>query len=218
VPIAFQSVALLSLALVFHALSGHRYPRAMAAAALESRGGAPAPRAFEASPQPRVEVSDDPRGKTFDELTCEDIMCTTVTAVPATMERKAAWELLKHHRAPMLPVVDAMHRVIGMVTHHELADLRPASLSRSVRSWLQGFVRRTAIAEDTVQGLMAACTHAVHLATPLAHLVQIFIDHAHSHVPVLNDEGTLVGVVRHSDMIRWLHREAQFPRVAGNAG
>lgn len=221
VPIAFQSAALLSLALAFHALTRHRYPRATAAAALDAnRTGAPGPGAttLGASPQPGRETFIGARGKTFEELTCEDVMSTTVRAVPASMERKAAWELLKRHRVSMLPVVDAMNRVVGMVTHHELADLPPAGISRAWRALRRDFVRRSGIVEETVEAVMADCIHAVHLATPLASLVQVFTDHAYHDVPVLNDDRRLVGVVKHSDMIRWLHREARAAQFLVDAG
>jgi CBS domain-containing membrane protein len=215
VPIAFESTALLSLALVFHSLTGHRYPRAMAAAALDgSRIRAPSPGEAILGPsaQPGSDISIGSRDKTFEELTCEDVMSTTVRAVPASMERRAAWELLNRHRVSMLPVVDAMNRLVGMVTHHELEDLPLAGMSRAWLALRGRFVRRSAIVEGTVEAVMADCIHAVHLATPLVNLVHIFTDHAYHDVPVLNDDRRLVGVVKHSDMIRMLHRETRASR------
>jgi CBS domain-containing membrane protein len=200
-PIAFQSVALLSAALSFHALTGHRYPRA----------------AFQPVPQaaavPIAEVLhplqplDVPR-KSFDKLTCEEIMSPDCPAVPATMGAQAAREMFRLHGASTLPVVDAMDRVVGMVTHHALADLPPAGLKRFWRTLRRAVLRESARVEETVEAVMAAGVHAVHRATPLAHLVPIFTEHAWHDIPVMDDARRLVGVVKHSDMIRWLHRHA----------
>ncbi|RAR51362.1 CBS domain-containing membrane protein [Paraburkholderia unamae] len=216
-PIAIQSVALLSAALAFHALTGHRYPRAAFRPTPEA---AAAPLAAIAHPllEPLLEPLDVPR-KSFEQLTCEEIMSAQCPAVPATMGAHAAREMFRRHGASTLPVVDAMDRVVGMVTHHALGDLAPAAGFRRVWGALRrALLRESARVEETVEAVMAAGVHAVHRATPLAHLVPIFTDHAYHDIPVMDDARRLVGVVRHSDMIRWLHHHAGAAQPAAAAG
>ena len=202
-PIAFQSFALLSAALAFHALTGHRYPRAAFRPAPQA---AAAPLAAH-SPH-LLEPLEYPR-KSFEELTCEEIMSIGCPAVPATMGARAAHEMFRRHGASTLPVVDAMDRVVGVVTHHALGDLAPAAgIKRFWNTLRRAVLRESARVEETVEAVMAAGVHAVHRATPLAHLVPIFIEHAYHDIPVMDDARRLVGVVRHSDMIRWLHHRA----------
>jgi len=211
VPVAFQSVALLSAALAFHALTGHRYPRAA------FRPAPPVAVPPAAIAGHLLEPVDDPR-KSFEQLTCEEIMSAACPAVPATMDTREAREMFRRHGASTLPVVDAMDRVIGMVTHHALGDLPPAGPERFWRSLRRTVLRESARLEETVEAVMAAGGHAVHRATPLAHLVPIFIEHACHDVPVMDDARRLVGVVRHSDMIRWLHHHAGVAQPVAAAG
>ncbi|WP_321926687.1 HPP family protein [Paraburkholderia guartelaensis] len=211
-PIAFQSVALLSAALAFHALTGHRYPRAAFRPTPEA---AAAPLA--ALSQHLLEPLDFPQ-KSFEQLTCEEIMSIGCPAVPATMGARAAHEMFRRHGASTLPVVDAMDRVVGVVTHHALGDLAPAAgLKRFWNTLRRAVLRESARVEETVEAVMAAGVHAVHRATPLAHLVPIFIEHAYHDIPVMDDARRLVGVVRHSDMIRWLHLHAGAAQTAAAA-
>ncbi|MDR3099889.1 MAG: HPP family protein [Paraburkholderia sp.] len=198
-PILFQSFALLSAALVFHALTGHRYPRAV------WRAAAPASTTGAAVPAALAGVSTDPQRLSFDELTCEEFMTSADHAVPLTMGRHAAWETLRRHGVHALPVVDDANRLVGTVTHHELANGRPAGFVRRLWSALW---RKTVQVEETVEAVMASGVQAVHRATPLAHLAAIFADHSCYEVPVFDDARRLLGVVRHSDMIRWLHQHA----------
>jgi CBS domain-containing membrane protein len=198
VPIVFQSFALLSAALVFHALTGHRYPRSAWLATLPNASGVSMPTSQ------RVTAAEDPQRLSFDALTCEEFMSNADHAIPLTMERHAAWETLRRHGAHVLHVVDGADRFVGTVTHHELAGGRRSGLARFTRA----LRRKTAQVEETVEAVMASGVQAVHRATPLASLAPIFADHACHEIPVLDDARRLIGVVKHSDMIRWLHQHA----------
>ncbi|RQH06925.1 HPP family protein [Paraburkholderia dinghuensis] len=210
-PVMFQSFALLSVAISYHALTGHRYPRAVAHAAPQSAAGSAQ------TGESRFEVAAAGFANAFDAMTCEDVMSTDVPAVPSTMHRKAARELLHREGVAALHVVDAMDRFVGMVTHGDLADA-PASFFARLARRLRAVVKReSARVEETVEAVMKASVHAVHQATPLAGLVHVFTDHAISSVPVLDDGQRLVGVVKHSDMIRWLHRQANEVRIDARA-
>lgn len=200
-PIAFQSLALVCAALAFHALTGQRYPRGAFRTAPAANKNTNA----KAGTLPGLEPIEAPL-KSFEQLTCEDVMSTQCQAVPATMATHAARDIFRRHRATTLPVVDAMDRVVGMVAHHALDDAKPSAWMKLRRA----FANESARGKETVEAVMAAGVHAVHRATPLAQLVPIFTDpeHAWHDVPVMDDARHLVGVVHHSDMIRWLHRHA----------
>jgi CBS domain-containing membrane protein len=202
-PVLFQSVALLSVALSYHALTGHRYPRAVAHAAPQP---APAGRRDD-EPEFAPAVKDDVLTP-FDAMTCEHVMSTDVPAVPSTMHRKAARELLHREGVHALHVVDAMNRFVGVVTHGDLADAPATLVGRLGRALRMALKQESARVEETVEAVVKASVHAVHRATPLAGLVHIFTDHSISSIPVLDDGQRLVGVVKHSDMIRLLHRHA----------
>jgi CBS domain-containing membrane protein len=201
-PVLFQSFALLSVAIVYHALTGHRYPRAVTPAALP-----PAADATQAGEEATAALAG-PFADAFDAMTCEDVMSTDVPAVPSTMHRRAARDLLNREGVPALHVVDAMDRLVGMVTHGDLAEAPASFFTRFGRALRIVLKRESARVEESVEAVMRAGVHAVHQATPLSGLVSIFTDHAISSIPVLDDGQRLVGVVKHSDMIRWLQRQA----------
>lgn len=207
-PILFQSFALLSAALVFHALTGHRYPRAawrVTAPASGQASGQASTSSAQLAPAQQAGAVTDPQRLSFDELTCEEFMTSADHAVPLTMGRHAAWEMLRRHGVHALPVVDDAHRFVGTVTHHELANGQPVGLV--CRLW-RALRRKTVQMEETVEAVMASGVQAVHRATPLAHLAAIFADHSCYEIPVLDDARRLIGVVKHTDMIRWLHQHA----------
>lgn len=202
-PVALQSVALVCAALAFHALTGHRYPRGVFRAAPEARANGAV------GALPALEPIDRPI-RSFEQLTCEEVMSTRCPAVRATMGTHAAREMFRRHGAAALPVVDAADRVVGMLTHHALDAAKPAAWAKLRRA----FAKESARMEETVEAVMAAGVHAVHRATPLAQLVPFFTEHAWHDVPVMDDARRLVGVVRHSDMIRLLHRHAGAAQAA----
>ncbi|WP_296650951.1 HPP family protein [Paraburkholderia sp.] len=206
-PVLFQSVALLGAALVYHALTGHRYPHTVVHAVPQHKTD------LERTQASRFDAAANVFWHGFDEITCEDVMSTDVRAVPSTMHRKAARELLHREGVTALHVVDAMHRLVGVVTHGDLAEASVPLLRRLWRALRRGSAR----VEETVEAVMTAAVHAVHQATPLAGLVPAFTDHAISSIPVLDDGQRLVGVIKHSDMIRWLHRQAGEARTVARA-
>ncbi|WP_206997233.1 HPP family protein [Trinickia mobilis] len=213
-PIAFQSATLLSLALVFHALTGHRYPRAAASLyAVDTRAAVQTPPRSAQAHASNASRSDEP-DKSFDELTCEDIMSAPAQAVLASMQRNDALDLLKWRGATMLPVVDAMHRVIGTVTQHDLADQPERRLPRAWFDLRRASRKRSAMFEETVEAAMAAGVRAVHHATPIVDLVPMFTARMHHPVAVLDESERLVGMVTHADMIRGLLRQASTSRRA----
>jgi CBS domain-containing membrane protein len=206
-PVMFQSFVLLSVALSYHALTGHRYPHA---AWRPVSGSAP-------TGEPRINAPADEFARSFDAMTCEDVMSTNVPAVPSTMHRKAARELLDREGVPALHVVDATDRLVGMVTHGDLVEAPVSLVTRLGRTMRTALRRESAHVEETVEAVMKAGIHAAHRATPLAGLVPVFTDHAIASIPVLDDGQRLVGVVKHSDMIRWLHRQAGETRTDARA-
>ena len=144
-PIAIQSVMLLCAAIIYHAATGHRYPHvaqssgkgAAASAAASNEGFTRAD--LEAVLNRRGELLDidtddlesllrdvqlQAYARTFNELTCADIMSRSLVAVSAITRASAAWSLLKQRHIKALPVTDEKQHVIGIVTRADLVDKR----------------------------------------------------------------------------------------------
>jgi CBS domain-containing membrane protein len=233
-PVATQSAMLLCAAIVYHAVTGHRYPHA----AHQSLGrGATVPAAASKAPFTRAdleavlsrrgELLDIAPGdlesllrdvqlqtyaRTFKELTCADIVSRPVLAVSASTRASAAWSLLKQHRVNALPVTDATRRVIGIVTRTDLVDKRAfgkvSGLSPLRRRWL----KRGAAPAPVVGALMTSDVPTVDATTPIADLVSLFARYEHHPIPVLDAGKRLAGMITQADLISGLHRHAHAPQ------
>lgn len=146
----------------------------------------------------------------FGEITCADIMSRDVVSVQFGTELQQAWELLNKHQIKALPVVDTVRRVIGIVT---LADFLKHAGIESISGYqanLKQFLRRTGLTHterpEVVGQIMTRTVRTVTDSVPITELVDLITDHGHRHVPVINDERRLVGIVTNSDLVAGLYR------------
>lgn len=224
-PIALQSAALLCAAIVYHTLTGHRYPHSArhhgdkTAATAQPRSGFT--RAdLDAVLKRQGELLDiapddlesllralqlQTYARTFDELTCADIMSRGVITVSAGTRAATAWSILKRHGVKALPVTDEAQHVIGIVTRADLGSSQQFGMFTSVRHKLFG--RRRA-GEPVVGALMTTQVRTVDTSTSIADLVPLFADFGHHHIPVLDSETRrLAGMVTQADLIAGLYRQ-----------
>lgn len=226
-PVALQSAFLLGAALIFHTATGHRYPHRPA-----KRAGhhGPAQRGFsradlEAVLREQNEMLDvDPAdleailrateirayARTFGELTCADVMTHDVVSISPDTTVRDARRLLRRHDIKALPVVDAQRHVKGIVTRTDLADTgRDAWPGRLLFTRIaRRFAPRTGTGE-AVRTLMSAPVRTVTATTPVAELMSIFAGRGHHHVPVVDAQKRLAGIVTQADLISGLYRQSQ---------
>ncbi|MFM0313887.1 HPP family protein [Paraburkholderia nemoris] len=228
-PIAIQSVMLLCAAIVYHAATGHRYPHvaqssgkgAAASAAASNEGFTRAD--LEAVLNRRGELLDidtddlesllrdvqlQAYARTFNELTCADIMSRSLVAVSANTRASAAWSLLKQRHIKALPVTDERQHVIGIVTRADLVDKRAYSKGTGLSSPMQRWFRRSITPAPLVGALMNVDVHTVDAATPIVELVPVFANYGHHHIPVLDSNQRLAGMITQADLIAGLYRQA----------
>jgi CBS domain-containing membrane protein len=236
-PIAAQSFVLLGSALAYHAITGHRYPHAAARTEPNAKTHAKAAAGLPAQPaQPgfsradleavlkqRTEMLDiapddleavlreaqiRAYARTFSELSAADVMSRNVISITPDTTATAAWELLKRHGIKALPVIDAGRQVIGIVTRTDLADsygpARPGNpVERLVNQWFAPGDR----AEIPVSGLMTTHVRTVPTDTPIVKLVTIFADLGHHHIPIVDADRRLAGIITQADLIAGLYRQ-----------
>ncbi|MFP3566366.1 HPP family protein [Paraburkholderia sp. SIMBA_030] len=228
-PIAIQSVMLLCAAIVYHAATGHRYPhvaqrsgKGAAASAVASNEGFT--RAdLEAVLNRRGELLDidtddlesllrdvqlQAYARTFNELTCADIMSRSLVAVSANTRASAAWSLLKQRHIKALPVTDERQHVIGIVTRADLVDKRAFSKGTGLSSPMQRWFRRSITPAPLVGALMNVDVRTVDATTPIVELVPVFANYGHHHIPVLDSNQRLAGMITQADLIAGLYRQA----------
>ena len=223
-PVALQSVVLLASAIVYHTLTGHRYPHVSRPAAQTAPGIAGVTRAdLEAIVRERGELidvaADDLESlvheaqllayaRSFSELTCEGIMSRDAVSVSTDTTAAAAWRLLERHRIKALPVVDEARRVVGIVTRTDFVG-RTAFGLRGPRGSKRWSLRREANEPYRVDDLMTPNVRTVDPNLPVAKLIPVFAHYGHHHIPVVDSARRLVGMITQSDLIGGLHRQTQ---------
>jgi CBS domain-containing membrane protein len=224
-PIALQSLALVVAAIAFHALTGHRYPHAARvtqadASAVDqgfTRGD------LEAVLARRGELLDIDAAdlesllretqlrayaRTFDEMSCADIMSRGVISVSSDTTAELALHLLTRHRVKALPVTDTTRRVVGILTRADLA-VQPDARWGALTGKIERLFRGPPAAEPLVGTLMTVDVCTVAASKPIAELVPVFADFGHHHIPVVDAHGRLVGMITETDLITGLYRQSQ---------
>jgi CBS domain-containing membrane protein len=229
-PIFIQSVALLGAAIVYHTITGHRYPHA----ALNVAGNSPVGRTatprdgftradLEAVLNRRGELLDielddlesllrdvqlQAYARTFNQLTCAEIMSSPVVAVPVTASVPETWRLLKQHGFKAIPVIDADRHVIGIVTRADLDQERSSSDRPAVLLSMQRWFKLKTDEALRVGAVMNPAVRTVGVATPFADLLPLFANDGHHHIPVLDSEERLAGMITQADLIEGMYRHA----------
>jgi len=235
-PIAIQSAALLASALVYHAVTGHRYPHAGRQNADDKGAGRPASgnagaantgitRAeLEALVKRRGELLDiDPDdlesllheaqmlayARSASELTCADVMSRNLVSVSRGTRAAAAWSLLRRHHVKALPVTDDTQHIVGIVTRTNLVEKRAFGLPSRPKLPLVRWFKRSTVPAPVVGELMTTAVCTVNIRTPISELIPIFANSGHHHIPVLDTHQRLVGMITQADLITGLYRQEQ---------
>jgi CBS domain-containing membrane protein len=147
------------------------------------------------------------------------VMSQSVASVMAGTSLRIALKLLRTNGVKALPVVDAERRVVGIVTQTDLldkADWGP-SATRSELGWrLRTIGNSDRPLRGKVRDVMTSEVRSVPVSTPIARVVQVMAETGHHHVPVVDAEGQLAGMVTQSDVVAALFHvnQAELARTA----
>ena len=223
-PVGLNSVALLTSALVYHRLTGHRYPHRAAAAAPATarRTGFTRADLEDALAQhgEMLDVEAEDLQALFnaveirayrrhmENLFCADVMTTAARTVRPETTADAAWSLLREHQIKALPVVDDEQRVIGIVTQTDFVVHAHAHASAG----LPGTVRLRP--RVLVRDIMSGDVKTAHLLQPIAELVPMFASYGHHHLPVVDTANRLRGMVTQANLVAGLYQKSLDQMVA----
>jgi CBS domain-containing membrane protein len=229
-PVLLNSVLLVAAGIAYNSATGRRYPHAQRSATPPAPVEGGVLHAFTdadldavlARYNQVVDVSRDDLHQLLEQTyieayrrrsshtRCADVMSPDPVAVHFGTPLQEAWTQLREHRFKALPVVDSARRVIGIVT---LADfMRQGELDQH-EGWgrrLRAFVRPTPTSHsdkpEAVGQIMTRQVRVVSADRPIADLLPMFADTGHHHVPVIDAERRLVGMITQSDLVRALCR------------
>lgn len=201
---------LLLLAVGFNNLLGRRYPHNAAARAhphgttdAPPTGRALAGEDIDAAMAAFGEVLDIDRGdleeilaraqvnasrRHWGEVRCRDIMSRDVVTVAPEATLAQAWQLLLRRRVKALPVVDGGRRLVGIVSMHDFF-LGAADGLPQVR------------AAARIEQLMTRSVRVARPERPMAELVEAFSDGGLHHMPVIDGDDRVIGMITQSDVV-----------------
>jgi CBS domain-containing protein len=147
------------------------------------------------------------------ERTAADIMDADIPAVSPGDDARAAIEVLAKQDLAAIPVVDADRKVIGIVSESDLvlsdeeSDLHlPHFLNIMggivfVES-MKGFEERLNKAFATqVSDLMTRDPICAKTYQPVDRVARLIAEHHHNHLPVVDEDGRLAGLLTRADVL-----------------
>jgi acetoin utilization protein AcuB len=131
--------------------------------------------------------------------TARDLMTPDPVAVRATATVNEAVQMFQALAVRHLPVVNAAHELIGMLSDRDLRVLAIPSIIDNV--WIGAI--QTALGAP-VATVMSGDPLSVDLDADAAEIVDLMLDHRIGAVPVVDADGRLVGIVSYVDLLREL--------------
>ncbi|MFD2273740.1 HPP family protein [Undibacterium arcticum] len=233
-PVLLNSALLLLVALLFNNATRRRYPHPTRLEHARTHGTADAPAADRLGFTPAdlddvlkqynqvLDISRDDLEslllqtemhayrRRFGEISCADIMSRDVVTVEFGTTLEDAWRLLREHRIKALPVINRARRVIGIVTQTDFMEHAELDLHQSFDAKLRGFIRRIGHTHsdkpEVVGQIMSSSVRSVLASMHIVELVPLLSASGRHHVPVLDAEKRLVGIVTQTDLIAGMYR------------
>lgn len=227
-PLLLNIAILLATALIFNNLApGRRYPLALH---LPKKGHLPSPAA-----KPPVKLSFDDEDlksalremdgyidvadedltriyalatlhahqRGLDSMSLRNIMTREVVTVGADARLENVWDLLRRHHIRGVPVVDNERRVIGMIA---IADFLKQVNWRMCETLMQRlkliFKRQPKL---SVREVMTSPAITVPEDTPLTRIFLTFAENGINHLPVVDRDQRLTGIITRLDLLAALY-------------
>lgn len=228
-PLLVNTVSLLALAVVYNRATGRSYPHVKSpapgptATTLSHHGVSEAD--LDAVLDDYNQVIDISRDdlrelfmraeahafrRRFGTVRCADMMTREVITVESATPLDAAWAQMRRHRIKALPVIDNGRRVIGILTQADLmrnADLgRHRPLGERVRDFLRRGPLINPHASGTVGRVMTTPAQTATEDTPVIELIALLGGAGHSHIPIVDNDNRLTGIVAPRDLISELYQ------------
>ncbi|MFC7460397.1 HPP family protein [Hydrogenophaga defluvii] len=221
-PVLVNSACMVLLALLFHHLAGRRYPHHAAPAPHRTSDPLPThrtgvqPTDLDAALASFGEVLDIDRDdleeimvraqlhaqrRHWAGVLCEHIMSRDVVRIGSDDSVDEAWRRLASHKVKALPVTEANGRLVGIVSLHDFFIGQSAPVPP--RPPLLSTARR--VHEIMSRHVITARPHQ-----SVADLVPGFSDGGLHHMPVVDGQDRVVGMVTQSDLVAALFKN-RFP-------
>lgn len=141
---------------------------------------------------------------------CGDIMSRELATAEYGTLLQEAWATLRARRIKALPVVDRARRIIGIVTLNDFMKGAELDLHEGWAQRLRTLIRATPSTHsdkpEVVGQIMTRQVRVASVDRPIGELVPLFADTGHHHIPIIDAEQRLVGIITQSDLVAALSR------------
>ncbi|HVU02837.1 MAG TPA: CBS domain-containing protein [Polyangiaceae bacterium] len=124
-------------------------------------------------------------GESHESLRVADAMTQAVMFLDVKHTLVEAWDAFHRHSVNGAPVLGERGRLVGIVTTSDLAD-----------------PRRRPDPTTRVGDVMTKVVYAVRATDPLLNAALLMVDNSIHHVVVVNDDGSIAGIVSPMDVLR----------------
>ncbi len=138
-----------------------------------------------------------------------DLMTRDVSVVRASDSLLFAYRIMRRRRIRHLPVVDADHHVVGVITQRDLLAAQSSSLGLGGE---EALVR--VLARSEASDVMETHVSTARADEPAAEAGRRMLRHKIGCLPVVTRVGVLAGIVTAEDFLRWATEHMIVPDTA----
>ncbi len=143
------------------------------------------------------------------DLCCDDIMIANPVAVEFGTKLEEVWTLLEKHRLTALPVVDRANHVTGIISVddfiHHANQLDADSLETRIKTLITYTAELTSDKPEVAGQIMTSQVVTAPQTTCIAGLLPIMDERDIHHIPIVDDNNKLLGVVSHDEITAFLN-------------
>lgn len=152
-------------------------------------------------------------------MCCGDIMARDVVTVEFATDLQEAWGLLRAYKIKALPVIDrSSKRLLGIVTVADFLKQIDATRASALAGLMQGLLRKTSgLASEKAEvigQIMTVNPFVVRAETPIVEVVRRLSDAGMHHVPVVDENRRVLGMLTQSDLIAALYKQVALSQGA----
>ena len=148
------------------------------------------------------QASQPPAGQRWSAKLVGVAMSRSPVTVQDTATVQLAWDALTRHGLGQAPVVNARSVLVGLVARVDLARPRKWPVPGSETGVWQAFF------EQAVAAVMLTPVPSVHADANLRRAATVLIESHLTGLPVVDDEGLVIGFVSRSDILRAVLQDA----------
>ncbi|GFO71212.1 CBS domain-containing membrane protein [Bathymodiolus japonicus methanotrophic gill symbiont] len=144
-------------------------------------------------------------------IICADIMERDICTVEYGTEVEDAWQIMQTEKTKVIPVVDSVNRVIGIITQHDFFKYINLNAYDNLQEQLRSFIRRTAHIKtskpEAVGHIMSRTVVTLAETAHIVELIPLMTLQGHRQIPIINDQHRLVGMVYQANLVAALYHQ-----------